>query len=118
MGRWDRVSRRLRQRFLEDKPQGLDVPARRELAAKPAMEEIEQAVQAQIGADRRESRRVALYLSHRYSGRKLKEIGDHFHVGESGVTKASGRVASELDHRKDLRRQVEDLVRVLHLSGA
>ena len=76
-------------------------------------------MEAQIGDDRRESRRVALHLSHRYGGRKLKEIGDHFHVGESGVTKASGRVASELDQHEELRRQVvEDLVRVLYLSEA
>jgi len=42
-----------------------------------------------------------LYFCHRYSGRKLREIGSRFCMGLSGVTQASKRVGLKAEKDKN-----------------
>lgn len=101
--------------FLEQKPTDRELPALRQIVGKPALEEIRRAAEVKFAADRRTARRVALYLCRRYSGRKLREIGQQFGLGESGVTEASRRVAKELESNRLLQEAVEDVERGLDL---
>ena len=48
------------------------------------------------------SKRVRLYLCHRYKGKRLKEFGEYFKAAESGVSQASHRVAVALEKDKKL----------------
>ena len=61
-------------------------------------------------------RRAKLYLCHRYTGKRLKEIGEHFKVTESGVSQASQRFAVALKKIKKLSVIVERIKQKLNLS--
>jgi chromosomal replication initiation ATPase DnaA len=61
-------------------------------------------------------KRVQIYLCHRYSGKKLKEIGDHFGIGVSGVSQASRRVAMQVKGDKKLKKKIDKLIIDLELS--
>ena len=43
-----------------------------------------------------------LYLCHRYTWKRLKEIGEYFKVTESGVSQARHRVAVALEKDKKM----------------
>ncbi len=43
---------------------------------------------------------VKMYFCQRYTGKKLKEIGLHFGIGESGVSPACRRVAQKIEKDK------------------
>ena len=59
---------------------------------------------------------VQIYLCHRYSGQKLKDIGTHFGIGVSGVSQASRRVAMQIKGDKRLKKKVDELILDLGLS--
>ncbi len=48
-----------------------------------------------------------LYLCHRYSGMKLKEIGGHFNIGDSAVSEAGRQFAVLLNKNNKLKKQIE-----------
>jgi chromosomal replication initiation ATPase DnaA len=52
-------------------------------------------------------KKVSIYLSHRYSGMKLKEIGELFCMSESGVTQASRRLEKKIEEDKKLKKKVK-----------
>lgn len=62
-------------------------------------------------------KKATVYLSHRYSGKSLKEIGDYFGIGESAVSQVSRRFSAVLGKDRKLRRRVEDIKKKLHLSN-
>ncbi len=51
------------------------------------------------------SRNVKMYLCQRYTGKKLKEIGLHFGIGESGVSQCCRRVAQKIEKDKRLKKK-------------
>ena len=61
--------------------------------------------------------KAAIYLCHRYSGAKLREIGGRFGVKDSAVSQASRRFKRELDQDKHLRKMVGNLMINLNLSN-
>ena len=73
-----------------------DIPALRQLARRPTPEKIISAANAAID-DAKLARRIAIYLSHRHSGMKLKEIGKLFDVRDTALSEASRRFQKELD---------------------
>lgn len=106
----------VQERFIAGRAKGRDVPAVCALGVRSSLEAIEREVAERVPSDQRMARRIALYVSHRYSGRPLKEIGARFGVGESGVSQASRRVERQLGDRQDLSRIVQDVVEGLGLS--
>jgi chromosomal replication initiation ATPase DnaA len=52
------------------------------------------------------ARNVKMYLCQRYTGKKLKDIGLHFGIGESGVSQASRRVAQKIEQDKKLIKKI------------
>jgi DNA-directed RNA polymerase specialized sigma subunit len=62
------------------------------------------------------SKRVKRYLCHRYTGKRLEEIGEYFKVTESGVSQTSQRVAVALKKIKKLSVIVERIKQKLNLS--
>jgi len=59
---------------------------------------------------------VQIYLCHKFSGQKLKEIGLHFGIGVSGVSQASGRVALQIKGDKKLKKKIDKIISDLNLS--
>jgi chromosomal replication initiation ATPase DnaA len=58
-----------------------------------------------------------MYLCHRYSGKKLREIGKRFDVSESGVTQASRRIQLKQKNDKKLGKLIAKTVKRLFLSN-
>jgi len=63
------------------------------------------------------ARKVALYVCHKYSGVKLKEIGRNFGVGESAVSQTSRRLSEKLVRDKHLQKKIDELTGKLFLSN-
>lgn len=80
---------------------------------KPAIKKIIEHVEKTIPEDFALSKRVQLYLCHRYSGQKLNDIGIHFGIGKSGVSQASRRVALQADKDKKLKKGFIKLFQIL-----
>lgn len=66
-----------------------EVPALRHLASRPSLKEILKMVDVAFGSNKKVARQAGMYLCHRYSGEKVREIGKHFAVGPSAITEAS-----------------------------
>ena len=79
-------------------------------------EEIKKAAGDVFGRDHVLMRHASLYFSHKYSGKTLKEIGDHFGIGESGVSQASRRLSLKLNEDRNLRKNVRLIEKKLGLS--
>jgi len=69
--------------------------------------EILAAVESTLGAEKGLNRKIAIHLCHRYSGAKLREIGERFGIGESAVSQESRRLLGRLAGDESLRERVE-----------
>lgn len=103
--------------FIAGRRQDREVPAARVLGLRPSLESIETAVQRALPGKPRLARKMALYLSHRYSGRTLREIGCRFGVGPSAVTEASKNGERALKDQPELKRKVDAVAQELGISG-
>ena len=97
------------EQHLRGKEKGRDVPALSKLKTGPAVEEIISKVESSIQNDEKRARQVSLYLCHRYSGSRLRDLGNHFNVGESGISEASRRFGARLGKDASLLAIVETL---------
>lgn len=84
-----------------------DLPALRQFAARPTLEEILSAVKSVIGSDEKLARQAGMYLCHRYSGEKLRTIGALFNVRESAITEASRLFPRKMEKDKNLEQTME-----------
>lgn len=98
--------------FLKDRKPDRELPDLKEAPKKRDLSEIEKVVDQIISEDKKLARQVKLYFSHRYSGLKLKEIGQHYRIGESGVTQASRRIHSRFEKDKEFAKVIQE---ILHL---
>jgi len=106
----------IKDKHLKDKKGDRNLPALRALSSRPVIEKIEKEVESVLGADHPLSKKVKLYFCHRYSGKKLKEIGTRFDIGESGVSQSSRRISLKISADKKLRKQIMLIENKLNLS--
>ena len=91
-----------------------DIPALRRLARWPDLSKILKETEKVFGSGTSESRRVALYLSHRLSGVSLREIGKFFGgIGPSAVTQNTRRFWDRLGEDRGLSKRVDGLKKAL-----
>ncbi|WP_243373130.1 hypothetical protein [Geotalea sp. SG265] len=102
---------------LKDKHADRELPGLRKLTDRPLPENIVKAVHKAYPADERLAKKMALYLCHRHSGAKLKELGDLFQLSESGVAQASKRFKQDLDGDKQLKGKIQEVAKGLNLSN-
>ena len=93
-----------------------NVPALKELAERASMGDILNAVESVAGEEQSLARDIKLYLCRRYTAEKLKDIGKHFGIGESGVSKAYRRILEKIPEDTKLRTKIEEIERNLYLS--
>jgi hypothetical protein len=104
----------VRERWIGKKDISRDVPAVRRLAQWPDLSTILRQAEKVFGSETAESRRVALYLSHRLSGVSLREIGKFFGgIGPSAVTQNTRRVGDHLAEDRGLSKKVDRLMKTL-----
>ena len=106
----------IKETFLSDGEPDKDLPALKELAPKASVEDILDAVEGSLGNDAKLARSVKMYLCQKYTAEKLKVLGKHFGIGESGVSQASRRVSQWMGKDKKLRREIEKLETGIGLS--
>jgi putative transposase len=93
-----------------------NVPALKELAERVSMRDIFDAVESLAGEEQSLARDIKLYLCRRHTSEKLKDIGKHFGIGESGVSKAYRRILEKIPEDTKLRTKIEEIERNLNLS--
>ncbi len=98
----------IKDKYLSGKKKDRNLPALRELT-KTKIEEIIRWVEAALGKNEVLSKKAAIYLCHRSSGRTLREIGRHFGIGESAVSQTSRRFTALLDKDKKLNKKIKDI---------
>ena len=106
----------IKKTFLSGMTPNKDIPVLKHLIPRATIQEISDAVNGAFGEDVQLARIIKIYLCREFSGEKLKDIGEHAGITESGVVHASNRIAGKIKANKNLRRQVERLVRDLKLS--
>jgi len=106
----------IKRKYLDKKRTVRDLPAIKKLISRPTLEGIEEKVKAIFETDARLKKQVSLYLSQRFSGKGLKEIGLYYGIGESGVSQAGRRLELRLMDDMKLKRKVEWIKRELKVS--
>ncbi len=101
---------------LQGKEDG-NIPALRQLNSRPTPEEIMKEAQAEFAEDEKLARRAATHLCHKYSGLRLREIGECFSVRDTAISEASRRFAREMDGDRKLRERVERIKGKLKICG-
>ncbi len=108
----------IQERHLSSKKADRDLPSLRELTCRPSLDEIVKAVKKEFPENERLASKTAVYLCHRYSGAKLKAIGEIFRLTESGVTRASKRFEESIEDDKNLKEMLIKIRENLGMSIA
>jgi len=107
----------IKERFFRDKELDRGLPELREMIDRPDLDILEKMVDSEIQSNEKLARQIKLYLSHSYSGRKLREIGARFDVSDSGVTQASRRIRDKQKTDKKLEKLILKMTKKLKMSN-
>ena len=105
----------IKDRFLSGKKPDKNLPALKELVEKASMQDVFDEVESVLGKQPALARNVKMFLCQRYTGEKLKDIGTHFGIGESGVSQASRRVNDKIRKEKKFRRKIRKVEKYLNV---
>ncbi|MFA5516847.1 MAG: transposase, partial [Desulfuromonadales bacterium] len=94
------------ERNLGEKRDGRNLPAVRELTLRPSMDEIMAKIEAEPG-DERLLRNISIYCCQKYSGAKLKEIGERFGISDAAVSQASRRLVLKAGKDRQLKQKID-----------
>ena len=109
--------KRIRKEYLEDREiDRRNLPAVKQILKGPSLEEIEKAVAKAVGKDHVFCRKLCIYLSHRYSGMGLDEIGKYFRMKGSAVSQSSRRFKRVIDEHKGMERMIETIKEKLYVE--
>ena len=106
----------IKDNFLSAKKPDRELPALKELIKKNSIQDIFEKVELVFNKDKVMARNVKMYLCQSYTGQKLKDIGLHFGIGESGVSQACRRVAQKVEKDKKLKKKIVRLEKQIKLS--
>ncbi|MFH1896925.1 MAG: transposase [Candidatus Desantisbacteria bacterium] len=112
----DEFVKEITESYVDGKQLDRDLSAIRTLSSRPSIDKIMEAVNNVLGQNRL-SRKAVIYFSHKFSGAKLKEIGERFNMGESAVSQASRRFAQHVEKDGNLKKVVKELEGMLNLSN-
>ncbi len=105
---------RIKAKYLRDRDIDRNLPGLTELREK-TVKEIMKVVDTVLKGKERLKRVAGIYLSHRYSGLGLREIGGYFGIGESAVSQSSRRFGMELEKDKKLNNRIKDILSRLEI---
>lgn len=106
----------IKAKYLSDKKPDKNMPALKELSKKASMQDIFDEVESVFGEQPALARNVKMYFCQKYTGTKLKDIGSHFGIGESGVSQATRRVKHKIKKDKKLNKRISKIDNKLNLS--
>ncbi len=100
---------------LDGKQVERDVPGIRELSKTRKIEMIIENVRGIFG-DAGLEQKVGIYLAHRRSGARLKELGEYFNKKDSAIAQTTRRFIGKMAVDGSLKKKVEELEKRLRLS--
>jgi len=106
----------IKDNVLSRKKPDKELPALKELVKKASMPYIFEEVELVFTQDKVLARNVKMYLCQKYTGERLKDIGLHFGIGESGVSQASRRMAQKIEKDKKLKKKIAKIEKQINLS--
>jgi len=106
----------IKQKFISSRKLDKDLPALRQLVPRISMEVIFAEVDSIFVQDPAFSRNLQIYLCHRYTGEKLKSIGNHFGISESAVSHAGKRARGQIELDRKLKKKVLTIEKKLGLA--
>jgi hypothetical protein len=106
----------IRAQHLADKRPGRDLPALKELQAKPRTSHVEAMVDRIVPDDARLARNLKIYFIRKCSGTPLKAIGERYGLGESGVSQACRRLDKRIAKDAALQQVMTQIDRAIKVS--
>jgi REP element-mobilizing transposase RayT len=107
----------IKSKYLGDKEADRDLPILKALSKKADFNDIEKIVDSFFKSDEKLARQVKLHICHRFSGKKLRDIGKRFGISESGVTQASRRIKIKAEKEKSVKQKIKLIEKKLVLSN-
>jgi hypothetical protein len=89
------------------------VPAVKELSGRLSLDEILETVNKTLIGQEKLAKKVSIYLCHKYSGAKLKEIGLKFGVGDAAISQASNRLRLQANKDQRVRQAIQQMDKLL-----
>ncbi len=106
---------KITEKYLSNIKKDRELPALKELKKINRIGLVYEEVNILMGESKSISKKAALYICHRFSGKSLKEIGDYFGICESAVTLASYRFKMVIKRDRKLRKNIELIIEKLKL---
>ncbi len=97
----------IKDKYLDRKKRDRDLPALKVLRKSPDIAETYNKIKATCNYNASLPKKITLFLFHKYSDKRLKEIGTYFGIGESAVSEASRQFDMILKKDRKLRRKLE-----------
>lgn len=91
------------ERKLRENLDERNIPAVKELALRPSMKEVMAKIKAEPGGERF-LRNISIYCCQKYSGAKLKEIGEFFGISDAAVSQTSRRLVLKAEKDQQLKK--------------
>lgn len=99
----------IKKNYLSRRKPDKDLPALKQLEDRVSVKTICAEVEAAFSGQKRLARSIQIYLCQKYARRKLKDIGAHFGIRESGVCQAVRRVAERMKVDQRLKEEIETI---------
>ena len=109
-GKEDFISE-IKEKYLKDKKGYKDLPAMNALADRISTDDIHKAVESACSDDTVLERNIKIYLTKRYTGKRLREIGDTFGIGDAAVSQVCRRLAQRMEKDKKLKKSIEGVIK-------
>jgi len=99
----------IKEKYLSGQKEDKDLPALKILSRNITIQDIFNEVDRVIKDDVKLARNIKVYLSQRYTGEKLDDLGRHFGIGGSGVCQAGRRIAGQLETDNSLAKTIKKI---------
>jgi len=106
---------RIKRTYLRGRSGDREIPDLRRLRRRPDLGRIRAEAERIMGPKNRFSRNLAIFLSHKCTDFRLKEIGEHFGLGVSGISQICNKMKKDICWNAVLARAVGELESKLHL---
>ena len=99
----------IKDKYLSEQKEDKNIPALKVLKKKITMEDISNEVDEIIKDDAKLGRNIKIYLTQRYTGERLDDIGECFGIGGSGVCQIGRRISGQLENDKTLSKTIKKI---------
>jgi chromosomal replication initiation ATPase DnaA len=93
------------------------VPAVRALVKKVSIQGICDIVEKAMGDEPKMARNTKIYLCHKYTGQKLRTIGETFGIGDSAVSQVCKRFGNKIKQDRQLKKKIRALEKTIKMSN-